>query len=195
MFKHIFFFLQRNILASSILSQTLYLQHRTSILHSNISPSICINNRAICLCISLASAATAFSRLLLGKTFGHSLPSEFPHRDFVLVLFCCTFSRNNPPIFFYFFFLVIAFIFFLVGNMFYDSILRSKLYNILLAIPTKLISLTRTVMTERLAQVRIQNVLAALFELSRSLKQSDGLASRRPNLALELVKYQEQATL
>ena len=58
----------------------------------------------------------------------------------------------------------------------YDSILRDKLYNIMLGfgIPSKLVGLTKMTMTETLAQVRIQNELTELFELTQGLKQGSG---------------------
>ena len=69
----------------------------------------------------------------------------------------------------------------------YDSILRDKLYDIMLGfrISTKLVNLTKMTMTETLAHVTVQNKLTKPFELTEGLNQVDGLPLLLFHLSLE----------
>jgi hypothetical protein len=71
----------------------------------------------------------------------------------------------------------------------YDSILREKLYEALLAlkIPEKLVRLIKATMKDTTAQVRIQTELTDALQMKNRLKQRDRLAAVLFNLSLEYV--------
>ena len=71
----------------------------------------------------------------------------------------------------------------------YDSIDRNKLFEIMLyfQIPIKLVQLTRLTMIQTTAKVKLQTGMTDPFNVTRGLKQGDGLAPTLFNLALEYV--------